>query len=137
MIEYHADLEKISAPDLAGFFVGWARRPTPETHLRLLRGSDYFYVATHAGSSRVLGYVTAISDGVLAAYIAHLEVLPDVQDRGIGTELVRRILLRLDDLYMVDLICDDDLRGFYERLGMRPWGGMIKRSYERQAGTCD
>jgi ribosomal protein S18 acetylase RimI-like enzyme len=43
-----------------------------------------------------------------------LEVLPEYQGQGVGTELVRRLLARLDSLYMVDLCCDAE-RG----LGLR------------------
>ena len=56
----------------------------------------------------VVGFVTAASDGVLSAFIPLLEVLPAYRDRGIGAELVRRLLGQLDDLYMVDLCCDAD-----------------------------
>jgi ribosomal protein S18 acetylase RimI-like enzyme len=69
----------------------------------------------------VVGFVTAISDGVLSAYIPLLEVLPEYQGRGIGAELVRRLLDRLGGLYMVDLCCDEDVVGFYERLGLARW----------------
>ena len=63
----------------------------------------------------------------------HLEVLPAYQGRGIGSELVRRMLARLDDLYMVDLVCDPELQPFYARLGLRPAAAMVLRRYERQA----
>ena len=66
----------------------------------------------------MVGIVSAVGDGVLAAYIPMLEVLPDYQGRGIGSELVRRLLERLRDRYMVDLVCDEDLVPFYERLGL-------------------
>ena len=49
----------------------------------------------------MVGFVTAISDGVLSAFIPLLEVLPEWQGPGIGTELVRRILAELEDFYMV------------------------------------
>jgi len=68
---------------------------------------------------RVVGFVTAISDGVLSAYVPLLEVLPDHQGRGIGSELVRRLLDRLGDLYMIDVVCDENVVPFYERLGLR------------------
>ncbi|MBT3220276.1 MAG: GNAT family N-acetyltransferase [Proteobacteria bacterium] len=83
----------------------------------------------------VIGFVTAISDGVLAAYIPFLEVLPDYQGRGIGQQLVKRILDLLGDLYMVDLLCDGDLQPFYERLGMTRATGMMLRRYEMQSGS--
>ena len=83
----------------------------------------------------VIGYITAITDGVSAAYIPHLEVRPSWQGQGIGSELVRRMLAQLRHLYMIDLMCDDELQPFYERLGFRPWTGMLIRNYDRQA--CD
>ena len=81
------------------------------------------------------GFITAISDGVSVTYIRHLEVLAAYQGQGIGSKLVKLLLDQLNNLYMIDLICDDTLRPFYERLGFRPWGGMIIRNYARQA--CD
>jgi len=66
----------------------------------------------------VLGFVTAISDGVLSAFIPLLEVLPERQGQGIGSELVRRILAELEDFYMVDLVCDPELEPFYRRFEM-------------------
>ena len=67
----------------------------------------------------VVGYVTAVSDGVLSAFIPFLEVLPTHQHQGIATELVKRLLKQLDHLYMVDLCCDAELEPFYARLGFR------------------
>jgi len=40
----------------------------------------------------VTGFVTAISDGVISAFIPLLEVLPEDQHQRIGTELVCRSL---------------------------------------------
>lgn len=124
----------ISANDLHGFFVGWPNPPDPSTHLRVLEGSDEVVLAVD-NSGKVVGYITAITDGVLAAYIPHLEVLPEWQGRGIGSELVRRMLERLRDLYMIDLMCDPELRPYYERLGFRRSQGMVIRNYDRQSGN--
>ncbi len=133
-IIYTDTLDNLTADHLrGGFFVGWPNPPTPETHLRLLRGSDHIVLARDGGP--VVGCITAISDGVLAAYIPHLEVLPAYKGQGIGSELVRRMLDKLRDLYMIDLICDTDVQPFYARLGMRPYTGMIYRNYDRQSGT--
>ena len=82
----------------------------------------------------VAGFVTAISDGVLAAYIPLLEVLPAYQRRGIGAELVRRMLAGFSSLYMVDLLCDDGLRPLYEAAGMHASGAMMVRNYVKQSG---
>jgi predicted N-acetyltransferase YhbS len=67
----------------------------------------------------IVGFVTAISDGVMSAFIPLLEVLPEYQHQGIGTELVRRVLQQLDGLYMIDLCCDGDLEPFYSAFGFQ------------------
>ena len=79
-------------------------------------------------------YVTAISDGVLSAYIPLLEVLPEYQGQGIGTELVKRMLEQCSELYMVDTTCDPALQAFYAHCGMQPSTGAMVRNYARQAG---
>jgi len=135
MISYTDDLGRITAEQLRGFFVDWPNPPTPETHLRLLHGSGAVELAVDEATGQVVGFVTAVTDGVLSAYIPLLEVLPEYQGRGIGSELVRRLLSRLEHLYMVDLLCEADLQPFYERQGMRPAVGMMARRYARQAGA--
>ena len=129
MIEYSDSLEGVEPPQLDGFFVGWPSPPSPERHLELLRGSAAVVLARDGDA--VVGFVTAISDGVLSASIPLLEVLPAYRGRGIGSELVRRLLAALDGLYMIDLSCDAELEPFYARLGFRPLErGMGIRNYE-------
>jgi ribosomal protein S18 acetylase RimI-like enzyme len=133
MISYTTSLTNLTADHLrGGFFVGWPNPPTPETHLHVLQGSAYVVLARDGDP--VVGYITAITDGVLAAYIPHLEVLPAYKGQGIGTELVRRIFDQLQHIYMIDLICDADVQPFYDRLGMMRYTGMIKRNYDHQSG---
>lgn len=128
-IAYRADAEGLEPAQLRGFFVGWPHPPSPERHLEILRGSHAVELALDG--DRVVGFVTAISDGVLAAFIPLLEVLPEYQGRGVGSELTRRMLERLRRFYMVDLCCDADLEPFYARLGLRTWDrGMGLRNYE-------
>ena len=134
-ITYQIDLQGITADRLKGFFVGWPNPPTPATHLRILQGSDCIELAVDASTSQVVGFVNAISDGVLVAYVPLLEVLPAYQGQGIGATLVERLLARLEHLYAVDLLCDADVQPFYARLGMRPATGMMVRLYDRQFGV--
>jgi ribosomal protein S18 acetylase RimI-like enzyme len=117
VIEYTDSLEGVEPQQLQGFFVGWPSPPSPERHLELMRGSAAVVLARDGEA--VVGFVTAISDGVLSASIPLLEVLPEYQGRGIGSELVRRLLAALDGLYMIDLSCDAELEPFYARLGFR------------------
>ena len=133
MIIYTDSIEGISTENLHGFFVGWPNPPSPETHLKLLAKSDHAVLAVDDETGNVVGFITAISDSVLSAYIPLLEVLPAYQERGIGQELVRQMLEKLSGLYMVDLICDPELQPFYARFGMKPAFGMMLRNYERQS----
>jgi ribosomal protein S18 acetylase RimI-like enzyme len=125
-MEYTTSADGISPDDLGGFFVGWPAPPTPEQHLALLRRSAHIALARDA--DRVIGFATALTDGVIAAYIPLLEVVPEFQHRGIGTELVRMLLSALRDYYMIDLVCDAALVPFYERLGMHGYTAAIIRN---------
>ena len=130
-IKYQSTLEGIGPEDLQGHFMGWPNPPSPEAHLRILQGSAHFVLAI-AQEGQVIGWISAISDGVSCAYIPHLGVLPAYQGKGIGAELVRRMVEALKDLYMIDLACDRDVAGFYEKLGFTECVGMVLRNFERQ-----
>ena len=136
MVTYHHSAEGLQPSQLRGFFEGWANPPTPETHLRILEGSDDIVLAlTDTPAPHVIGFGTAITDGVLAASIPLLEVLPDHRSHGIGRELIQRLLARLDNLYMIDVTCDPDIVPFYTALGMTAATGASLRNYRHQAGT--
>ncbi len=135
MITYMDSCAGVRPDQLGGFFTYWLHQPAPETLLRILQGSDHVVLAVDPDADRVVGYITAISDGVSCAYIPHLEVLEALRGSGSGSELVRRMLDKLQPLYMIDLMCDPEVQPFYARLGMRPSTGMIMRNYDRQ--LCD
>ncbi|WP_419962643.1 GNAT family N-acetyltransferase [Psychrobacillus sp. BM2] len=125
----------ISSDMLEGFFVDWPNRPNSQTHLRLLNNSSKVIIAIDDNRNQVAGFITAISDGVLSAYIPFLEVLPEYKNKGIGKELVSRMLKELADIYMIDLCCDDDLVPYYDKFGMTKTNGMVFRNYKMQSGN--
>lgn len=136
MITYTSSLDGVTADDLrGGFFEGWPHPPNPETHLRLLRRATRAVLARDG--EQVVGFITALSDGVLTACIPLLEVLPDWRGRGIGGELVRRMMAELGPIYAIDLVCDAQLAPYYQRLGMTAVTGMVIRHYESQSGLPD
>lgn len=135
MTQYRDTTDGIVPAHLRGFFVDWPNPPDPETHLRLLNGSAEVVLAVEEETGQVVGFITAISDGVLSAYIPLLEVLPEWQGQGIGQELVRRMVERLRHLYMIDLLCDEELQPFYERVGFLRAQGVTIRNYDRQSGS--
>jgi GNAT superfamily N-acetyltransferase len=133
-IVYLDSLDGITAEMLKGFFVGWPQPPSPGAHLKLLCNSDEIVIARDEERGRVVGFITAITDHVLSAYLPLLEVLPGYRRRGIGGELLRRMLTKLDGLYMIDLVCDVELNPLYERFGLKAANAMVRRDYRRQAG---
>jgi GNAT superfamily N-acetyltransferase len=135
VIEYRDTVDGITADQLVGpFFVGWPHHPDPETHLTVLQGSDHVVLAVHEPDRQVVAFANAITDGVFMAFIPLLEVVPAYRGRGIGSELVRRLLDQLDGCYAVDAMCDPELQPFYARLGLRPATGVSRRNYARRSG---
>lgn len=132
-LSYRITADGLTEDQLNGdFFDGWLDPPPPETLLRILQSSDHVVVAIR--NDQVIGFVTAISDGVLSAFITLLEVVPEEQDKGIGHSLINQILDEIGQIYMVDLVCDANLSRFYAELGFATTTGMSRRDYAVQSG---
>lgn len=127
-IAFAEDAAAVGPDEVEGFFAGWPKHPDGERFQRILRGSYCVVIARDEQSGRLVGFVNAISDGELTAHIPLLEVVPEFQGRGIGSELMRRMLARLAVLPMVDLTCDPELVPYYEGFGMRQVSGMVVRN---------
>lgn len=132
-LTYQTTATGLTTDQLDGeFFDGWLDPPSPETLLRILESSSKLVVAIR--DRKVIGFVTAISDGVLSAFITLLEVAPEDQNKGIGHSLINQLMDEIGDLYMVDLVCDANLSRFYAELGFATTTGMSRRNYAMQSG---
>lgn len=70
---------------------GWAHRVAdPERSARMMQGSDRTVVAWDG--ERVVGFARALCDGVSNGYLSMFAVAEDQRGRGIGRELVRRLM---------------------------------------------
>lgn len=132
MIIYKTDLKGITIEQLEGFFVGWRAPLTKEQHYEVLKNSNYIVLAYDTEKSRVVGFINALSDKMHFAFIPMLEVLPKYQNLGIGTELMHEMLKSLDKIQCIDLTCDIEMQGFYEKFNMFKSHGMIIRKYIKQ-----
>ena len=130
MIEYRDNIQGITPDMLTGFFEGWSKPLTPEQHLRVLENSDVVIIAVDPDAEQIVGFITALTDYVQAAFIPLLEVIPPYRGQGIGSELVKRVLQQFEGIQSIDLTCDPDLQPFYARFGMQPSVGMIIRNYK-------
>jgi predicted N-acetyltransferase YhbS len=76
------------------------------------------------------GFVPRVSRGrtpAPASTLIAVAVEYSYRRRGIGTELVRRVLAGLAGFYSIDVVCDPELRPFYERFGTWPLHTMALR----------
>jgi ribosomal protein S18 acetylase RimI-like enzyme len=127
MIEYTNSVQNITIDMLKGFFTEWNTPQTPEHHLKILENNSYIVLALDTDTKCAVGFITALTDNVQAAFISMLEVLPSYQNNGIGSQLVIKMLDQLKDVPTVDLMCNTDKQEFYSKFGMKPSVGMVLR----------
>ena len=135
MITYSIDKSDLIGLDISNFFEGWPEKPSNDILRRSIENATYVVLAIDSEKKRLAGYITALSDGVLSAYIPFLEVDRNYRERGIGHALVEKIVEQLGHLYMIDLVCDKELASFYEEAGFESWHAMIRRNYANQSGA--
>ncbi|MFE6795890.1 GNAT family N-acetyltransferase [Paenibacillus chitinolyticus] len=90
-----------------------------------MRGS--WYVASAYDGGRLIGTGRVVSDGVMTAFLCGLAVHPDYQKKGIGSELMKRLMQRCitRQLHM-ELFCSDPTIGYYERFGFEVFASGMK-----------
>jgi len=101
---------------------GWWEKDIPDDPLlveRIIAGSHCFMVASEG--DEVVGMGRAISDRASDAYIQDLTVQETYREMGVGTEILKRILSRLeeDGIKWIGLIAERNSHGFYEHFGYR------------------
>jgi ribosomal protein S18 acetylase RimI-like enzyme len=99
----------------------WGDGPDdPALVSRIIRGSHCFVVA-RAGEA-IVGMGRALSDRASDAWIQDVTVETALRHRGIGTEIVRRIVARLesDGLGWIGLVAENRSHPLYEPLGFTP-----------------
>lgn len=112
--------------DHAEFFVGWPVKPSYELVMKHFEASHPFFLLNE--NSDVVGFISALTDHSLYAFIALLEVRKSEQGKGHGKFLVAEMLKSLEGIYAIDLVCDADLESFYQPLGFTKWNAMIQRN---------
>ncbi len=125
----YRDTHDVDLDQLTALFnsVGWERRTAERERLaQLVRGS--LYVVSAWDGTRLVGFARAISDGAFNAYISTVAVLPAYQKRGIGRELIRRLLDGRDGVQFV-LHANQRAYPFYLHLdvGFEPFDNILVR----------
>lgn len=95
----------------------WSSANEPDRLMAALNGSDHIECAF--GGENLVGLANAISDGNLVVYYPHLLVHPDQQGKGIGQELMSRMLTKYADFHQQTILAVADVAGFYEKAGFK------------------
>ena len=117
----HVDLDKLSHLLKA---VGWDHRIKDRARLAQMVEGSCFVVAAYEGDELV-GFARAISDGVFNAYISTVAVLPRSQRRGVGSEMIRRLLHDRDGITFA--LHAPEAGRFYERFGFKASPHLYRR----------
>ena len=128
MITY-TDSHDIDLDQLSVLFnaAGWERRTADRSRLaQLVRGS--LWVVSALDDGQLVGFARAVSDGATNAYVSTVAVLPDYQGRGIGREMMRRLIDGRDGIQFV-LHANDNAYPFYLHLdlGFQPFDHILVR----------
>ena len=125
----YRDTHDVDLDQLATLFdaVGWQRRTADRARLAQLVHGSWWVVSAWEGD-RLVGFARAISDGATNAYISTVAVLPEFQRRGIGREVLRRLLEGRDGIQFV-LHANDNAYPFYLHIGLdfRPFENVLVR----------
>lgn len=73
---------------------------------------------------RLVGACRAVTDGEYHAFVYDVAVDPDYQGQGVGKELMRRLLSRID-VWRVMLVADSEVQGFYRKFGFIPYDDVM------------
>lgn len=109
--------EKVSEKALADLreSVGW-NRMEKEYNNPLI--TSYYHIAVYE-NEKLIGYIDSVSNGVTDAYIQDLMVCPDHQGKGIGTDLMNKMIESLKEkhIYIISVVYEERLKPFYEQFG--------------------
>ncbi len=103
--------------------VGWDAR---KEQLENILGSTYLTVACF-DDNELVGIIDVISDGIDDALIRNLVVHPEYQGKGIGHELLIKVLDRLKSnrIKTINVLFESELTEFYRKAGFRIVSGGI------------
>ncbi|MBI1256226.1 MAG: GNAT family N-acetyltransferase [Chloroflexi bacterium] len=111
---YEGDLQRLFAQ------TEWAANRSQEA-IRVLLANTPVCLCVWDGA-RLIGFGRAVTDDVFRALIEDVVVDEAYRGKGIGGEIIRRLLERLDHVEEIVLNCTDALIPFYETLGFQRTG---------------
>ena len=124
MVDYSFDRE-IELQQLQDLLrqTGWANRRSIEGIQTMLEGTPLTLGAWE--NDHLVGFVRVITDGIYRALIDDVVVEESKRGTGIGSELMQRVVGRLEETEEVFLRCGEHVVPFYERHCFERSNGVI------------
>src|SRR5258708_39285087 len=98
----------------------WSSAQKPDLLHKALLASHWLVTAW--AEAKLVGLGNAISDGHLVVYYPHLLVLPEYQGRGIGTRLMRMLMVHYQGFHQHMVVADGRALDFYRKCGFERAG---------------
>ena len=120
MIIEYAETKDFQSQQVESLFlsVGWSSGKYPEKLTVALKNSDSVISAWDNGE--LIGLVNALSDKIMTVYFHYFLVKPEYQSKGIGKNLMERMLTKYQSYARKALIAYEGEVGFYEKCGFEP-----------------
>ena len=94
---------------------GWSSAKKPALLQKALSNSATLISAW--ASEQLIGIGNAITDGYLVVYYPHMLVHPKYQGRGVGSEMMKRLMYRYEGFHQHMLVADGRAIDFYKKCG--------------------
>lgn len=100
--------------------VGWENYTRNPQMLECAYENSFLKIAAFEGK-QLIGMVRVVGDGASVILIQDLLVHPEYQRKGIGSQLMRAVLERCEDVYQIELMTDNTEKTilFYQSLGLK------------------
>ena len=100
--------------------LGWSAAEKPAALHKALLGSHSLVTAWQGG--RLVGLGNTLSDGQLVVYYSHLLVAPEFQGKGIGRQLMHRLMAHYEGFHQHVLVADGRAIEFFRKCGFERAG---------------
>ena len=91
-----------------------------------------WYAVYAFNADKLVGMGRVISDGVVTGIICAVCVLPDYQSKGIGKEIISRLVQYCEQKRVIpQFLCEEELEPYYEKLGFTKLSVGMARDVKR------
>ncbi|MGG0337485.1 GNAT family N-acetyltransferase [Priestia aryabhattai] len=100
-------------------FLGWNSLKLTVHELEQMCNQSWYAIYAF-NEKKMVGMGRVISDGVVIGIICGVSVLPNYQTKGIGKEMLNRIIQHCEQNRVIpQLLCVENLESYYESFGFK------------------